>query len=136
MTYKSDPVPLPTTGRFHILKKKYVYWYDKTQWDKETRIMKDNRVLIGRLVPGDPTHLFPNEKYEKIFLKKENGNALSFRAWLALLQLKPMILTQQMLLLNKAVGNTTTSFPLDDETITDLMKILGTKEVLSKDQNQ
>lgn len=136
MTYKSDPVPLPTTGKFHILKKKYVYWYDETQRNKETRIMKDNRVLIGRLVPGDPTHLFPNEKYEKVFLKKESGKVLSFRAWLALLQMKPMVLTQQTLLLNKATGNTTTSFPLDDKIIDDLMQILRKTEVLPKDQNQ
>lgn len=64
-------MPLPSTGKFHILHKKYVYWYDKTQWKKETRIMKDNRVLIGRLVPGAPTRFFPNEKYEKILFQKE-----------------------------------------------------------------
>ncbi len=56
--------------------------------------MKDNRVLIGRLVPGDPTHLFPNENYEKIFLRKEEStsievpedtaNVLSFGTRLAL----------------------------------------------------
>lgn len=90
MTYKS----VPTTGKFQILKKKYVYWYDKTVWNKETRIMKDNRVLIGRLVPGSSNQLFPNENYERIFLKKEEdtlveapkktANVLSFGSWFAL----------------------------------------------------
>lgn len=50
--------------------------------------------------------------------------------------MKPMVLTQQTLLLNKATGNTTTSFPLDDKIIDDLMQILRKTEVLPKDQNQ
>lgn len=112
MTYKSDPVPLPTTGKFHILKKKYVYWYDKTQWNKETRVMKDNRVLIGRLVPGDPTRFFPNEKYEKILFQKE---------------VKVSITTP---------GNTATQTLLDGKTVADFMRALTATELLATSQNK
>ena len=76
MTYKTEPVPLPTDGRFHILNKKYVYWYNKASWNKEKRVMQDNRVLIGRLVPGKTDQMYPNERYEKLFVQKVSDSVM------------------------------------------------------------
>lgn len=94
MTYRTDPVPLPADGRFHILNKKYVYWYNSASWNKEKRVMQDNRVLIGRLVPGKADQMYPNERYKKIFVQKDRDSVmerpkkiarvLSYGGWLAL----------------------------------------------------
>ena len=60
------PVPIPrnlTDGRINVRKSGYVYWTTKTWWDNDTHNAKDNRRLIGKVLPDDAAMMRPNKWY-------------------------------------------------------------------------
>ena len=54
-------------GKVKILKNGYVYWITKSHWDNDRKMTVDDRTIIGKIDPNDPTHMYPNKRYEKIF---------------------------------------------------------------------
>ena len=60
------PIPIPHNtpgGRINTRTNGYVYWTTKTWWDNETKNAKDNRKLIGKVLPDDETMMRPNKWY-------------------------------------------------------------------------
>ena len=69
----ADPVPFPTVGQLHYTRSKgYVTWCLKGKWDKEKLYTIDERISIGKVVPGKEGYLYPNKNYFKFF--DINGN--------------------------------------------------------------
>lgn len=62
-----DPVRIPESGKLHIQKNGYVYWSNASKWDNEKKRSVDNRVSIGKAIPGQPGMMYPNKKYFDIF---------------------------------------------------------------------
>ena len=63
---KSNPVSVPTElkeGKLIFLKNGYVYYATKSWWDSEKRRTIDNRISIGKMVPGESDKMFPGKNY-------------------------------------------------------------------------
>lgn len=83
---KSNPVSVPTElkeGKLIFLKNGYVYYATKSWWDSEKRRTIDNRISIGKMVPGESDKMFPGKNYFSFFSESETtdsatGNISSF----------------------------------------------------------
>ena len=58
------PVPIPfNAGRINVRSNGYVYLTTKSWWDNEKHNSRDNRQLIGKVLPDDSSMMRPNKWY-------------------------------------------------------------------------
>ena len=66
---KVEPVEIPKSGgKTRRNTSGYIWWITESKWDNDLGYTKDNRITIGKEVPGRPGWIYPNNNRE--FCKK------------------------------------------------------------------
>lgn len=88
---KSKPIKIPADKKFKSFKTGYVYYKEKTEWDKEKCHSIDDRICVGKVCKDKEGYFLPNKNYQEIFPAEsaliepnEIDDYLHFGAYLAL----------------------------------------------------
>ena len=88
---KSKPIKIPADKKFKSFKTGYVYYKEKTEWDKEKCHSTDDRICVGKVCKDKEGYFLPNKNYQEIFPAEsaliepnEIDDYLHFGAYLAL----------------------------------------------------
>ena len=65
---KVEPVEIPKSGgKTRRNTSGYIWWITESKWDNDLGYTKDNRITIGKEVPGRPGWIYPNNNFFKLF---------------------------------------------------------------------